>query len=73
MFMTGFRLSTSHRFVKPCLFSVFFTAAFGAVLACAGQAKPAAAPKPAPAPDVLTLSDGDTLHGKLVSEVAGMV
>jgi hypothetical protein len=34
------------------------------------QTKPAA---PAPAPDVLVLSNGDTLHGKFVSEVAGKV
>jgi hypothetical protein len=35
----------------------------------------AAQPKPAPnpAPDVLVLSDGDTLHGKFVSEVSGKV
>jgi hypothetical protein len=47
--------------------------AIGALLAsgicAAGQAKPA----PNPAPDVLILSDGDTLHGKFVSEVAGKV
>jgi hypothetical protein len=35
----------------------------------AAQAKPA----PNPAPDILVLSDGDTLHGKFVSEVAGKV
>jgi hypothetical protein len=35
----------------------------------AAQAKPAANP----APDVLVLSDGDTLHGKFVSEIAGKV
>ncbi len=30
-------------------------------------------PAPNPAPDVLVLSNGDTLHGKFVSEVAGKV
>lgn len=29
--------------------------------------------KPAPKPDVLVLSNGDTLHGKFVSEIAGKV
>ena len=44
-------------------------AVLSAGLLCSAQAKPAANP----APDVLVLSDGDTLHGKLVSEVAGKV
>lgn len=38
-------------------------------LTCAGQAKPPANP----APDVLVLSNGDTLHGKFVSELGGKV
>ncbi len=33
----------------------------------------AAAPAPNPAPDVLILSNGDTLHGKFVSETSGKV
>jgi len=41
----------------------------GAVLTCAAQPKPA----PNPAPDVLVLSNGDTLHGKFVNEVGGKV
>ncbi|MGA7339374.1 MAG: DUF481 domain-containing protein [Terracidiphilus sp.] len=47
----------------------------GGSLICAAQAKPAAPPKPAPkpTPDVLVLSDGDILHGKFVSAVAGKV
>lgn len=36
---------------------------------CLAQAKPAANP----APDVLVLSNGDTLHGKFVSEIGGKV
>jgi hypothetical protein len=39
---------------------------------CLAQTKPAA-PAPAPPPDVLVLSNGDTLHGKFVSEVDGKV
>jgi hypothetical protein len=35
---------------------------------CPAQSKPAA-----PGPDVLVLSNGDTLHGKLVSEISGKV
>jgi hypothetical protein len=38
----------------------------------AAQSKPAA-PAPNPTPDVLVLSNGDTLHGKFVSETAGKV
>ena len=40
-----------------------------------GRAQDAPAPKPAanPDPDVLVLSNGDTLHGKFVSEIAGKV
>ncbi|MGH9561214.1 MAG: hypothetical protein ACRD3S_07140, partial [Terracidiphilus sp.] len=37
---------------------------------CAAQANPAA---PNPAPDELVLANGDTLHGKFVSEVSGKV
>ena len=43
-------------------------ATFAGVAVCAAQVKP-----PAPDPDVLVLSNGDTLHGKLVSETAGKV
>ncbi len=39
---------------------------------CAAQSKPAA-PAASSAPDVLVLSNGDTLHGKFVSETAGKV
>ncbi len=37
---------------------------------CTAQSKPAA---PNPAPDVLVLSNGDTLHGKFVSETGGKI
>jgi hypothetical protein len=50
-------------------------AVFGGGVLAAAQTKPAAANPAAanPAPDILVLSDGDTLHGKFVSEVAGKV
>ena len=40
-----------------------------AAIVCVAQSKPAAKP----APDVLVLSNGDTLHGKLVSAINGKV
>jgi hypothetical protein len=48
-------------------------AALSAGLYAPSQTKPAATPAANPAPDVLVLSDGDTLHGKFVSEVGGKV
>ena len=45
-------------------------AAFGVAQACTAQSKPAAAN---PSPDILVLNNGDTLHGKFVSETAGTV
>jgi hypothetical protein len=48
---------------------VVFAAAVCGALACAAQSKPASDP----APDVLVLSNGDTLHGKLVNEMQGKV
>jgi hypothetical protein len=49
--------------------------AMAAGLCCAlgGLALQAAENKPAAAPDVLVLSNGDTLHGRLVSEAGGKV
>ena len=49
---------------------VISAAVLAAGLNCAAQSKPAA---PNPAPDILVLSNGDTLHGKFVSETAGKV
>lgn len=50
-------------------------AALAAATICPAQSKPDEAQKPAAnlAPDVLVLSNGDTLHGKFVSETAGNV
>lgn len=47
-------------------------AALGAISFCAAQSKPAATIADS-APDELVLSNGDTLHGKFVSETAGKV
>ena len=47
------------------------TILLGTGLAFTANAEPEK--KPAPSPDVLVLSDGDTLHGKFVSEIAGKV
>lgn len=41
------------------------------MMMCAAQDKKP--PEPAPAPDVLVLANGDTLHGKFVKEVSGTV
>jgi hypothetical protein len=49
-----------------------YVAALFVVPFCLAQTKPAA-PAPNPVADVLILSNGDTLHGKLVSETAGKV
>jgi len=58
----------------PCFFHCIRTASLIAVVSaaelCAAQSKPEA---PNPAPDVLILSNGDTLHGKFVSETSGKV
>ncbi len=54
-------LSLSHGSVRLML--LFIT--LGTAMTCAAQTKPA--------PDVLVLSNGDTLHGKLVSNVQGTV
>jgi len=57
----------------PAFYRVIFFAILTCVLCvfrlCDAQAQPA----PNAAPDVLVLSNGDTLHGKFVSETAGSV
>lgn len=52
-----------------------FLALSGAALLCAAQSKPGTRKKPAAqaAPDVLVLSNGDTLHGKFVNEMNGKI
>lgn len=65
--------SASVRSMKPvfgrALRFALLAAALGAGIFCAAQAKPA----PNPAPDVLVLANGDTLHGKFVNEIGGKV
>src|SRR5579859_4390023 len=68
-----FRTMTPHSPVRTgalsfSLILLALTAGPG-ILTCQGQDKPA----PASGPDVLILSNGDTLHGKFVSEIAGKV
>jgi hypothetical protein len=48
-------------------------AALCATIPVRAQDHPAAKPAPNPEPDVLLLGNGDTLHGKFVSEIAGKV
>ena len=58
----------------PAIFSRFAMLAFSlAILLTAATISPAQAKPPDAAPDVLVLSNGDTLHGKFVSETAGKV
>ena len=56
---------------------LMLAAALGISIYCAAQGNPASKPEPKPAPkpepDILVLSNGDTLHGKFVSEIAGKV
>jgi len=57
---------------RPCCIVAFILLALCAAPLCPAQDK--TDPKqPAPAPDVLVLSNGDTLHGKFVSAIAGKV
>ncbi len=56
---------SSQRIFHPLLFAAIVCAA----LTVAAQSKPAAKP----APDLLVLSNGDTLHGKFVSAINGKV
>ncbi len=48
-------------------------AALCAGISCCAQGNPAPKPAVNPEPDVLVLSNGDTLHGKFVNEIAGKV
>jgi len=57
------------RTIRPLMLA----AALGAALGSAAQTKAASGPPASPDPDVLVLSNGDTLHGKFVSATAGTV
>ncbi len=65
--MTRFFVFTS--FIRKSTRGLMLLAAFSAGILLPAQDKPAANP----APDVLVLSNGDTLHGKLVSSIGGKV
>ena len=55
--------------VSKSIYGLIFLTTIGAGTQLRAQTKPAANP----APDVLVLSNGDTLHGKFVSAIAGKV
>ncbi|MDE3186326.1 MAG: DUF481 domain-containing protein [Acidobacteriota bacterium] len=65
MRLSGLVNSTPSFLFRRGIRFLLLVAAFGGALACAAQTKPA--------PDVLVLSNGDTLHGKFVSVVQGTV
>jgi hypothetical protein len=60
-------ISSFRRKIQVFMLTITLAAAL-----CSAQSKPAA-PATNPAPDVLVLSNGDTLHGKFVSATAGKV
>jgi hypothetical protein len=60
-------------FPHPSLRSATIAAALSAGIFCSAQSNPAPKPAANPEPDVLVLSNGDTLHGKFVNEIAGRV
>jgi hypothetical protein len=60
-------------FFKNDLSSLARMFVLGSTVAFIGTSCPAQQPPAKTTPDVLVLSDGDTLHGKLVSEVAGKI
>jgi len=65
-----FPLSISSRTFASVFGISVLAAALSPIAICPAQSKP---PATNPAPDVLVLSNGDTLHGKFVSETAGKV
>ncbi len=67
--VTRFRFCTPFFPLHGSMRRLLVGAALCAALPCIAQNKPV----PNPAPDVLVLSNGDTLHGKFVSEVDGKV
>ena len=58
---------------KSALRHLAVLALVGGLLFATEQANAQAKPAPSPTPDVLVLSNGDTLHGKLVSSAGGNV
>jgi Protein of unknown function, DUF481 len=60
---------TNSDFLRRGVRGLLFAAALSAPLSCVAQNNPPSSP----APDVLVLSNGDTLHGKFVSAIQGTV
>jgi hypothetical protein len=78
--MNTFPIGISYRSIRQCSIHrrirlAILVCALSAIPVCRAQGKSDTEKKPATeaAPDVLVLSNGDTLHGKFVSEVAGKV
>lgn len=69
LFAKDFSARSAGQALKRAAHMAAAAAALGAGVFCAAQAKPAANP----APDVLVLTNGDTLHGKFVNEIGGKV
>jgi hypothetical protein len=69
--MSRFIFRTPSRLLQRSARTAALAAMLGSGLFCLAQ--PAPAPTAKPAPDVLILSDGDTLHGKFVCAVAGKI
>jgi Protein of unknown function, DUF481 len=61
--------SANSEFLTRGFCGVLFAAVLSAAPTCVAQNKPAANP----APDVLVLANGDTLHGKFVSSIQGTI
>jgi hypothetical protein len=59
--------------LQRSLVKLTFSTALAVSLSCAAQSKPAPKPAANTEPDVLVLTNGDTLHGKFVNEIAGKV
>ncbi len=70
-----FPIHTFHPAFHRRMRLVIFATALSMIAVCTAQGQPDPDKKPAPnpAPGVLVLSNGDTLHGKFVSETAGKV
>ncbi len=71
--MTFPRILSLHSRLRHSTRGLLTIAAVAVALHCAVHCSAQGAPAPNPAPDVLILSNGDTLHGKFVSAVAGKV
>ncbi len=63
----------SGRSRRRSFFLLALVAGLGASIAAPAQNQPAPKSAPDTAPDVLVLNNGDTLHGKLVNEIAGKI